>query len=73
MGITDGYGESGLGIPGSESASSSALGTELTCGVGTATASAFCTASSVMVGLASVGTGRALLVTLAGRRAFPIC
>lgn len=85
--ITAGYGERGLGIPGSDSALTSVLGTEFTWGTGSAAgasiglgansgaASAFCTVLSVEAGwgAASVGAGRALLVTGDGRSAFPIC
>ena len=69
--ITNGYGESGLEIPGRDSDLTSVLGTELICGGGSAMASAFCTVGAA--GLASGGAGRALLVTVGGSRAVPSC
>lgn len=71
--ITNGYGESGLEFPGSDSALTSSFGTELILGAGSAAASTFGEDPSVMAGLASsTGAGRALLIIGAGRRAFPI-
>lgn len=72
--ITNGYGESGLEFPGSDSDLTSSLGTELILGAGSAAASTFGKDPSVRVGLASSkGAGRALLILRAGRRALPIC
>lgn len=81
--ITDGYGESDFENARSDSALTSVLGTEFisalgcpaVCTFGSGAASAFCIALSAVVGsgLASAGAGRALLVTVNGRRAFPIC
>lgn len=89
--LTLGYGERGrgaAGIAGTDSSSTSALGTELTSGVGSGAGSTFGGAllasgigsgfSRVGVGVgggavASAGAGRALLETTGGRRAFPIC
>lgn len=70
MGITVGYGESGLENPEIGSALASVLGAEFISGA----ASAFCTLLSAAAGsgLASAGEGRALLVTATGRRAFPM-
>lgn len=73
--ITVGYGERGLGIPGSDSAITSVLGTEFIWGPGSTAASAFCSGFSTKAGsgLASAGAGRALLlITSVGSSAFPI-
>lgn len=82
-GLTYGYGESGFENPGSESALTSVLVTELiswggsadASSFGLATASAFCWVLSAVAGsgLASAGAGRALLVPEYGKRATPIC
>lgn len=83
MSITAGYGERGLGILGGDSAVTSDLGTEFTCGaastfasgVVSGAASAFCTVVSLEAGsgLAWTGAGRALLLAVDGKSAFPIC
>lgn len=75
VGITDGYGESGLGTPRSDSALTSVFGTEFIWGPGSTAASAFCSLLSTEAGaeFASAGAGRALLpLTGVGRSAFPI-
>ena len=83
MRITCGNGESDCENPGSGSALTSVLGTEFISGIGcpavssfgSGAASVFCTALSAVArsGLASQGAGRAFLVTVVGRRTFPIC
>lgn len=66
-GITEGYGESGLGVPELPFALDSDSGTALIWGGGSADT------SLLGSGFASVGAGRALLVVVIGIKATPIC
>lgn len=72
--ITEGYGESGLEILGSDSAFTSCLATEFVSRAGSTTASAFCTVSLDVAAstAASAGAGSAFSVAGNGNIAFPM-